>query len=187
GKISLIGDAIAKMAKSARESQEIQAMDVINNGFTTQTTADGMPIFSTAHILPSGDTFRNKLSADADLSDTSLKQALVDFEVENIGDSGIIYRQTPRYLLVHPDNKRLAKELIGSELSTAPMINSAGSDYVSNTNNMNSLKEEGLIVVSSPHLVDADSWYLLSEPSADQGLRIISRKGIETKRSEERR
>ena len=45
---------------------------------------------------------------------------------------------------------------------------------------MNSLKDEGLIVVSSTKLTDSDAWFLLASPT-DTGLKIVERKGIETK------
>lgn len=169
GKFDLIGDMARKLAKSGMESQEIQAMNVFNNGFSTETTADGVALFSTAHTLPSGGTYRNKLSTDADLSESSLQQALSDFETAQVGDSGIIYNVRPRILLVHPDNKRYAMELIGSDLKAD-----------TSDNNLNSMKGDGLRVVSSPHLTDRDFWALQASPE-ETGLRIISRKPLETK------
>lgn len=169
GKFDFIADAIRKMAKSARESQEIQAMNILNNGFSSETVADGLALFHAAHTLPSGLTFRNKLSVAADLSQSSLDTALSDFETQFIGDSGIIYRMAPRVLLVHSSQRRYAMELVGSDLKPDTM-----------NNNLNSLKGEGLRVVSSPHLTDTDAWFLLAEPSMT-GLRVISRKPIETK------
>jgi hypothetical protein len=61
-----------------------------------------------------------------------------------------------------------------------------GSDLKADTpnNNMNSLKGEGLIVVSSPHLTDTDAWFMLADPS-ETGLRIVSREGISTKSKEQ--
>lgn len=169
GKFDYIADAVRKMARSAVESQEIQAMNIFNNGFSSELSADGLSVFNTAHTLPSGLTFRNKLSTDADLSVSSLEQALSDFETQFIGDSGIIYNMKPKILLVHPSNKRYAMELIGSDLKADTA-----------DNNMNSFKGEGLRVISSPHLTDADAWFLCAD-SMDTGLRIISRKPIETK------
>lgn len=169
GKFDYIADAVRKMARSAVESQEIQAMNIFNNGFSSELAADGLSVFNTAHTLPSGLTFRNKLSTDADLSVSSLEQALSDFETQFIGDSGIIYNMKPKILLVHPSNKRYAMELIGSDLKADTA-----------DNNMNSFKGEGLRVISSPHLTDADAWFLCAD-SMDSGLRIISRKPIETK------
>ena len=169
GKFDFIADAIRKMAKSGMESKEISAMNIFNNAFGTTTTTDGLALCHTAHTLPSGLTFRNRASTDVDLSPSALDSALVDFETQFIGDSGIIYRMTPKVLLVHPTSKRYAMEIIGSDLKADTM-----------DNNMNSLKGEGLRVVSSPHITDTDSWFLVAEPS-QTGLRIVSRKPMETK------
>lgn len=179
GKFDEIADMVRKLAKSARESQEIQAMNLFNNGFSTETVADGAALFSATHNMPSGGSYRNVLSDASDLSDTSLEQMLVDFETQFVGDSGIIYLMKPRNLVVHPSNKRLAMELIGSDLR-ARTVEAESGDGITNVNNKNSLKEDGLRVVSSPHLTDADAWFLTAEP-VDTGLRIISRKDIETK------
>jgi hypothetical protein len=173
GKFDVVSMIIKKMAKSAREAQEIQAMNVINNGFSTETTADGVAIFSTAHTLPSGGTWRNRLSSDADLSRSALDTMLTDFGKQQVGDSGIIANIQPKVLLVPWESKRYAMELVGSELQPD-----------SADNNMNSLKGEGLQVVASPHLTDTDSWFLLGEKS-ETGLVIVKSSGIETKSEEE--
>lgn len=169
GKFDFIADAIRKMARSGRESQEIAAMNIINNGFSSTTTADGASLFSTAHTLPSGLSFRNRPTTEVDLSQSALEAALVDFETQFVGDSGIIYKPSPRILLVHPTLKRYAMELVGSELKPD-----------SQHNNINTLPSEGLRVVSSPHLTDPDAWFLIGD-KADHGLRVVSRKPIETK------
>ena len=169
GKFDFIADMVRKLAKSARESQEIRGMNIFNNGFSAELTADGQPVFDTAHTLPSGGTFRNELSTPADLSETSLDTALTDFETQFVGDSGIIANIKPKMLVVHSSQRRLAKELIGSELKPN-----------TTDNNLNALRDEGLIIVSSPHLTDTDAWFLTASP-IETGLRIIQRTGIETK------
>lgn len=169
GKFDLLADMIRKLAKSGRESQEIQAAAIFNTGFDTATSADGQFVFDTDHTLPSGLTFRNELASASDLSTTSLDTALSDFETQFVGDSGIIMKMSPKILLVHPTQRRYAMELIGSDLKADTA-----------DNNMNSLRGEGLVVVSSPHLTDTDAWFLLAAP-ADTGLRIVQRKPIETK------
>lgn len=178
GKFQFISDAVAKMAKSCREGQDVQAMNIFNNSFTTETVDDGSAICATSHALPSGGTWRNRLSSDADLSDTSLQQMLVDFETQFVGDSGIKYLIRPKYLVVAPGNKRLARELIESEL--AARTATVGTDGITNVNNKNTLIDEGLVVIHSPHLTDPDAWWLVGEKE-DHGLRIISRKPVETK------
>ena len=169
GKFDLIADMTRKLARSAKESQEVQAMSIFNNGFSTEVGSDGLAIFHASHTLPSGGTFRNKLSSNSDLSSTALDTALSDFEQVFVGDSGIIYNMRPQILLVHPNSKRYAMELVGSDLKADTA-----------DNNMNSFKGDGLQVMSSPHLTDTDAWFLVGNP-AETGLRIISRSPIETR------
>lgn len=168
GKFDLVADMTRKLARSAKETQQISAMNIFNNGFSSETTADGVAVFHASHTLPSGLTFRNTPSTQADLSQTALDTALTDFATIFYGDTGILYNIRPRYLFVHESNKRYAMELVGSDLKPD-----------SADNNLNSLKGEGLIVVASPHLTDTDAWYLLARPE-ETGLRIVSRKPIET-------
>jgi len=169
GKFDMIADMVKKLAKSAKESQEIQAMNIFNNGFSSEVTADGLSVFNAAHTLPSGGSYRNQLAVASDLSQTALDTALADFETQFVGDSGIIYNQRPRVLLVHPSQKRYAMELVGSD----------GKPDTAD-NNLNAFKMDELVVISSPHLTDTDAWFLLAAP-AETGLRIIQRKPIETK------
>lgn len=169
GKFDHIADMVKKLAKSGRESQEIAAMNILNNAFGSSTVADGLALCHTAHTLPSGSTFRNRMSTDADLSESALQTALTDFETQFVGDTGIIYSIKPKYLIVAPANMRYARELLGSD----------GKPDTAD-NNMNSLKSDGIEVVCSPHLTDSDAWFLSAEKS-QTGLDIISRKGIQTK------
>lgn len=168
GKFSFIADAVEKLAKSAKETQEQAAMDILNNGFTSATTADSQPVFSTAHTTPTGTyTIANKPSTDLDLSFSSLSTCLSNFKKAFRGDSGIYNLIMPKILLVPTELELYAKQLVGS----AQIADSAD-------NNMNPF-QNGLQVIASPHLTDADAWFLLSDPS-EHGLRVIERKGIET-------
>lgn len=168
-KFDVVADVIRKMAKSGKESQEIAAMNVFNNAFTTETTADGLSLCNTAHTLPSGQTFSNRLATDADLSRSALRTMLSSFEKNFIGDTGIIYKMVPKILLVHTDERAYAQELVGSDKKPDSM-----------DNNINTLKDEGLIVVASPHLTDTDAWFLLSAKE-ETGLKIVQDYGIQTK------
>jgi hypothetical protein len=175
GKVDLVGDMTALLADSAMESKEVDAMNVFNNGAGSETTADAVSVFNSAHTLPSGQTFSNVLATAADLSETSFKQAITEFRTNFIGDSGIKKLIEPKILLVPDTNRLYAKELVGSELKPD-----------SADNNMNSLKGEGIMVVSSPHLTDTDSWFLIGPKTPDKnGLRVINRQSIQTKSEED--
>jgi hypothetical protein len=169
GKFNFISDAIVKLARSARETQEQAGMDVFNNGFTTQTTGDGNSLFNTAHtMVGSAINIVNRPSVDADLSFTSLSQGISEFKKAFRGSSGIYQMIMPQYLLVPTELELYAKQLVGSS-------HEADSDV----NNINPFHQK-LMVVASPHLTDTDAWFLISN-KVDHGLRVINRKGIETK------
>ena len=168
-KFDMVAEIVKKMARSAKESQEIQAMSIFNGAFSTVTTADGQALCSTAHTLPSGLTFSNKLATDADLSQSSLGEVLSSFETAFILDNGAISRVVPKAILVHPSNKRYAKELTGSDLKPD-----------TNNNNLNAFVEDQLVVLSSPHLTDTDAWFVLADKS-ETGLVIVEDYGIQTK------
>ena len=166
GKFNFISDAVTKLAKSARETQEQAAMDVFNNGFTSETTPDGQPLFDTGHLTPTGSiTIANKPSTDVDLSFTSLSDALSSFKKAFRGDSGIYQMIMPKILLVPTELELAAKQIVGS-------AQQAGSQ----NNDINPFHND-LMVVSSPHLTDSDAWFLVSDKS-DHGLRIIERKAL---------
>ncbi|NIO44969.1 MAG: hypothetical protein GTN36_05460 [Candidatus Aenigmarchaeota archaeon] len=169
GKFAFLADAIAKLAKSAKETQEQAAMDILNNGFSTATTADGLSLFNAAHTTPSGNiTIANTPAAQVDLSFSSLSDAISQFKKVFRGDSGIYQMIMPKMLVVPTELELYAQQLVKSSQK-------ADSDH----NNINPFANQ-LQVISSPHLTDSDQWQLVSDPS-ENGLRVISRKGIETK------
>lgn len=169
GKFDMVAMAIRKLASSGAETQEVDAMNVFNNGFSSETSWDGVSLFNASHPLPSGSTYRNTLSVAADLSPSSLETALIDFEKQFVGDGGEIKNIRPRVLLVPSELKRTAMEITGSALKADTA-----------DNNMNPFLQDGLRVVSSPHLTDSDAWYLLASPE-ETGLQIIVRQPMQTK------
>jgi len=176
GKFDLVSLAIQHMARSARESKEIRRANIFNNGFTSETTADGQPIFDQAHIKPLGGTFRNELAVAADLSQSTLDTALVDFRTQFTSDNGLINMIQPRILLVPPQLERQSKELIGSQLKPETA-----------NNDLNAFLEDGLRVVVSPHLTDTDAWFILADPDSipTPALVVVDREGVQTKSEEE--
>lgn len=168
-RFSEISMLISGLAESGRESQEVLAMNLFNNGFSSETTADAVAVFSTSHTLPSGGTLRNRASTDVDLDITSLTSAITDFDSVFVSDQGKIFKMMPKYLVVHSSNRLIAKELVGSNLKPDTA-----------DNNLNPVMDEGIAVVSSPHLADSDAWFLTAQPR-DTGFRVIVRKPLETK------
>ena len=114
GSMEKHGSELGRMAHSTKE--QLRA-DHFNNGFDTNyPIADGAALFSTSHILEDGSTWRNRPSVDADLSDTSLKQGIIDFRLFTDG-GGKKLQIKPVCLLTATANLFVAPELIESELT----------------------------------------------------------------------
>jgi hypothetical protein len=167
-RFDVIGAWARKLGKSARASREIIAMNVLNNGFSTELAQDGLSLFNASHVVGPA-TFSNVITGNPDLSESSLQAALAQFERAFINGYGIINHIAPRKLIVAPENYRYAIELTQSQLKADTA-----------DNNVNSIRlVDSLEVISSPYLTDADAWFL-SGASEDTGLYIVERQGIRT-------
>lgn len=165
-------DELAKKSKylvfSMRQVQDKQAALVFDNGFSTQKTADGVALFSTAHTLKRGGTAKNRPSSDADLSVTSLAQAFIDLDTETKLESGqIVMPASGYYLHVAPANRFNAQRIIKSTLIPGEA-----------NNDINPLKDLDITIVVNPFLSDTDAWYLVPKEKAANGLKYVVRKPI---------
>lgn len=156
-----------KLGESIAQTREIDALNVFNNAFTTEIAQDGLSLINTGHIVGAL-TFSNSITGNPDLSEVSLQQALAQFETAFIRSNGTYINLMPRMLVVSPSNKRYAKELVGSEGKPDTL-----------DNNLNSIREDGLMVVSSPYLTDPDAWFVQAAPE-QTGLFIVEREGVST-------
>lgn len=171
---SMISDMVKSGARSAKETENVTAMNIFNNAFTTELGSDGVAICSASHPSQVGNQ-SNKLSADADLSYSSLAEAEQIFR-QFKDDRGKRLLIKPRILLVSETDRQNALEIVQSP-------------YKANTanNNINALGADGgLTVISSPYLTDNDAWFLLAAPGLDgHGLRIIDREKLNSKTHED--
>ena len=167
GRFDLIASMSRKLAEAGRATQEIAAMNVFNNAFGSTLAQDGLSLINASHVI-GGTTFSNVISGNPDLSESALQAALSAYERAFVGNTGFIKKITPRILVVAPENKRYAMELVGSE----------GKPDTAD-NNMNSLRQDGLTVISSPYLTDPDAWFLMAKP-ADTGLKLVIRQALRT-------
>jgi hypothetical protein len=110
------------LVKSAVDLQETIGALLINNRFGTtnadgftSTGFDGLALFSTAHTrLDGGAVQRNKPSTDVDLGVTALQNALID--IDNLKDDrGRPIKVNPQLLIVSPEDRFTAEELLQSE------------------------------------------------------------------------
>jgi len=149
------------LAFSARYVEEKYAASVLNNGFTTETTPDGVSLFNTAHVLKGGGTAKNRPSTDADLSSTSLAAALADMQTETKLESGQLVAPIQAfYLVVPPALEFLAERIVHS----AGLPGSADND-------LNPIKARRRIeIVVNPLISDTDSWFLIAQNKRQHGI-----------------
>lgn len=110
----IMGQIPGELMKSCRQLWEQQAANTLTNGFTTTTTADGVALFHTAHPLLGGGTYGNRLSPDADISETSLQDALLTFE-NTVNDRGLRMRVEPNDIWFNPNLQFIAGKTLQSQ------------------------------------------------------------------------
>ena len=148
----VVSDAARALGASMTYSYEVDHAGLFNDFTTTTGSPDGVALWSTAHPLVGGGTEQNILTTAADLSVSSLRDALNDI-ADTTDDAGKLLHWRPQILLVSYEQKWLADELIKSpdRPDTAERA-------------INAFRDEGLRVIAWPYLTDADAWFLLASP-----------------------
>ena len=152
--LSLAQVMTREIAKSLVHAKDTIAANIFNraqNG--SYLLADGVVLCATNHPVTTGGTFKNRPTTNADLSETSLEQAIIDI-YDLVGSDGLKIDVTPRQLLIPHNLIFDAHRLLKSELRP----NSANNDT-------NAAKDMGLIseIVPWRRLTDADAWFILTD------------------------
>lgn len=161
-----------QLARSASETRDILAANLINNGYTSSVTQDGGDtscLFVTNHATPSG-TQSNIITA-ADLSETSLETMYIAIRNAK-NDRGLRINLKPRKLVINPAEEFNANRIVYSSARNATA-----------DNDLNYVKYSGMLpdgIVSSPFLTDTDQWTVITD--AMDGLKCVERydSGIDT-------
>ena len=149
------------LAFSARVVQEKRAAAPLNNGFTTETTPDGVSFLNTAHVLKGGGTRRNRLATDADLSVNSLTDVLTDLQTETRDESDHLAAPVNSLvMLIPPALEFLAARILESQLLQGVADN--------DLNTIRTRRRWRLIV--NPYLTDTDAWFVGAGDKNRHGL-----------------
>lgn len=171
-------------ARSAMFAREQVFFNVFNLGFSTITTTDGVSLFNTQHPLLGGTaatnvgpgltnvifasgTYPNRPSPDVDLSFTAVQLMVNQFE-RMVDSQGIPVRVKPRHVLIPPELKFIAREILGS----------AGKPYT-NDNELNALLGEGLTFRVVHYLTSQSAWFVTAEKESHQ-VKFFDRHPIDT-------
>jgi len=154
------------LAFSARYVEEGRAANPFNNGFSTETTPDGVSLFNATHALKGGGTAKNTLATAADLSATSLTQALIDLQTDQKDEAGHLAAPVTDWILyIPPSLEFLADRLLNS-------VGLPGSA----DNDRNPIKSRrSWTIVVNPRLTDNDAWFLVAASKSNHGLTFYRR------------
>ena len=157
------------LARSMANTKQIKAANVLNNGFSSSFPGgDGKELFATDHPTQSGDA-KNELSTSADLSETSLEQALID----------IAAFTDERGLKIAARGLKL---IIPSELQfTAERIMKSANRVGTADNDINALASKGMIpqgYVVNNFLTDTDAFFIKTD--VPNGLKMFERAAMKT-------
>lgn len=152
-KYGVMGEMYQDMGRSNRFRQEVQAFAIFNNAFGTNTGYDNLPLCSNAaapHTDLDGTTQVNRPTPDVALSQTAIQAAQINFDLLNDERSRPQNVAASR-LLIHPSNRYLARELLGSSGKVQTADNDA-----------NALLADNLEWGVSRYLTRTQDWFLLA-------------------------
>lgn len=154
------------MLKGAVDGQETIAAQLMNGAFGTTDTDgysstgfDGLQLCSTSHPRLDGGTAQaNRPATDVDLGVTALQNAVIAYEnlKDDRGRPALI---RPRTLIISPEDKFTARELIDSEYKPGTA-----------NNEINALQDENLTFMVSHYKTDTDAWFLFGDTTGLQFL-----------------
>jgi hypothetical protein len=142
------------LARAMAYTKQVKAASLLNTGFTTFASGDGVTLFNTAHPTVAGGTNSNRPSVDVDLNETALEQAVIDIAAFK-DERGLLIAARPRKLIVPPSLMFVATRLLQTELR----VGTADNDI--NAINTNGSIPQGYRV--NHYLTDADAWYITTD------------------------
>jgi hypothetical protein len=111
--LSAVNKAVKQQAMTWNASRDRNAFGVYANGFTTQTTIDGVALFSNSHVNANGDTVDNLETGI--LSDTNLNTVINSLRTQ-LSQTGVVLGYEPKFLLtptaIHSTGMQIAKSVL---------------------------------------------------------------------------
>jgi len=142
------------LARAMAFTKQVKAAALLNNGFTTFTSGDGVTLFNTARPTVSGATNSNRPTTDVDLNETALEQAVIDIAAFK-DERGLLIAARPRKLIIPSSSQFIATRL----LETEQRVGTADND-------INALRNNGAIpggYAINHYFTDNDAWFLTTD------------------------
>jgi len=159
------------LARSMSNAKQVKAVEPLIQGLPSTDnfdSGDGVSLFNTSHPTVSG-TFKNTLSTQADLNETSLEQSLID--IASMTDE--------RGLRIAA---RGVKMIIPSELQfTAERLMKSQGRVATADNDINAIVSMGMIPQGyriNNYLTDSDAFYIITD--IPNGMKMFNRAPLTT-------
>ena len=159
------------LARSMGNAKQVKAVELLINGLPSTATfksGDGVALFSTAHPTIAG-TFKNTLSVQADLNETSLEQSLIDIS-KFTDERGLRVAARGVKMIVPSENQFTAERLLKSQGRTGTA-----------DNDINAIVSMGMIPQGyrvNNYLTDTDSFYIITD--VPNGMKMFNRAPLTT-------
>jgi hypothetical protein len=157
------------LARSMAQTKQIKAADVLNGAFTTSIGGDGKPLCATDHPTLAAADLRNELTVPADLSETSLEQALIDIAAFT-DERGLKIAVQGLKLIIPKELMFTADRIMKSTLRVGTA-----------DNDINAIKNMGMVpqgYTVNHFLTDPDAFFILTD--APNGMKMFQRTAIKT-------
>ena len=142
------------LARAMAYTKQVKAASLLNTGFTTFQSGDGVTLFNASHPTVGGGVNANVPSVAADLNETSLEQAVIDIAAFT-DERGLLIAARPRKLIVPPALMFVATRLLQTELRVGTA-----------DNDINAIRNNGSIPEGfrvNHYLTDTDAWFLTTD------------------------
>ena len=159
------------LARSMSNAKQVKSVEPLINGLpstATFKTGDGVALFSTTHPTIAG-TFKNTLTTQADLNETSLEQSLIDIAAMT-DERGLKVAARGVKMIVPSENQFNAERLMKSAGRTGTA-----------DNDINAIASMGMIPQGyrvNNFLTDADSFYIITD--VPNGMKYFNRAPLTT-------
>ena len=159
------------LARSMSNAKQVKSVEPLINGLpstATFKTGDGVSLFATNHPTIAG-TFKNTLTTQADLNETSLEQSLIDIAAMT-DERGLKVAARGVKMIVPSENQFNAERLMKSAGRTGTA-----------DNDINAIASMGMIPQGyrvNNFLTDADSFYIITD--VPNGMKYFNRAPLTT-------
>jgi hypothetical protein len=157
------------LARSMAQTKQIKAASVLNGAFTTSIGGDGVALCATTHPTLGGPNLSNTLATAADLSETSLEQALIDIGAFT-DERGLKIAVQGLKLIIPKELQFTADRIMKSTLRVGTA-----------DNDINAIRNMGMVpqgYVVNNFLTDPDAFFIKTD--APNGMKMFERVSMKT-------